>query len=380
LRHREAQPGIMKKISVYSDFAAMPEAYASLFDRAGASSFFLSRAWFENLHAHATETGSALRIYVVDADDGPRLVMPMWQNRAGGRRLCACTNFYSSYFAPIADQAADLQDSLDALTQAIAQETPAWDAIDVRPLPEDTAILNPLQTSLRNAGFATQTYFCFGNWYTSVEGKSFDAYYAALPSQLRNTIHRKTKALERSHNYAIDIVCGEEGLDKAIAAFEQVYRRSWKSEEPYPNFMPGLILTCARQGWLRLGICRIDGKPAAAQLWIVANGVASIYKLAYDEAFSRLSIGSLLTARLMRHAIDVDKVREIDYLTGDEQYKRDWMSQRRTRWGIVAFNPRSPRGLLSAARHIGASKLKSWILGRGSPTIRPALGNSGKIL
>jgi CelD/BcsL family acetyltransferase involved in cellulose biosynthesis len=134
-----------------------------------------------------------------------------------------------------------------------------------------------------------------------------------------------------------------------------------------------LIRTCAQQGWLRLGICRVDGEPAAAQLWIVANGIASIYKLAYDEKFASLSIGSILTARLMRHAIDIDKVREIDYLTGDEPYKQDWMSHRRTRWGIVAFNLRSPRGLLSAARHIGASKLKSWILGRGSPNIRPNL-------
>jgi CelD/BcsL family acetyltransferase involved in cellulose biosynthesis len=55
----------------------------------------------------------------------------------------------------------------------------------------------------------------------------------------------------------------------------------------------------------------------------------------------------------MEHVIDRDKVSVVDYLTGDDGYKKDWMTHRRERWGIVAFNPRSLRGLLRAARHFG---------------------------
>ena len=100
-----------------------------------------------------------------------------------------------------------------------------------------------------------------------------------------------------------------------------------------------------------MGIARIDGAAAAAQLWIVHGGVAAIYKLAYDERFGALSIGSLLTAHMMQHVIDIDGVQEVDYLMGDDAYKRDWMSQRRERWGLVAFNPYSVDGLTGLLRH-----------------------------
>ena len=44
----------------------------------------------------------------------------------------------------------------------------------------------------------------------------------------------------------------------------------------------------------------------------------------------------------MQHVIDTDHVEEVDYLTGDDAYKQDWMSHRRERIGLVAFNPRTP--------------------------------------
>lgn len=60
----------------------------------------------------------------------------------------------------------------------------------------------------------------------------------------------------------------------------------------------------------------------------------------------------------MEHVIDVDNVHEVDYLTGDDAYKKDWMSDRRERWGVVAFNLRTPHGLLAAARHLGGRATK----------------------
>ena len=60
----------------------------------------------------------------------------------------------------------------------------------------------------------------------------------------------------------------------------------------------------------------------------------------------------------MEHVLDVDKVREVDYLTGDDKYKQDWMSHRRERWGILAMNPRTVRGALAILRHIGGRAVK----------------------
>jgi CelD/BcsL family acetyltransferase involved in cellulose biosynthesis len=59
----------------------------------------------------------------------------------------------------------------------------------------------------------------------------------------------------------------------------------------------------------------------------------------------------VLSAALFRHALDVDRVSDIDYLTGDDDYKRDWMTHRRERVGLVAFRKASIAGRLSWVRH-----------------------------
>jgi len=122
----------------------------------------------------------------------------------------------------------------------------------------------------------------------------------------------------------------------------------------------------AERGWLRLGLVWLGSVPIAAQIWIIKDGVASIFKLAYKEEHARLSAGSILTATLMRHALDVDRVKVVDYLTGDDAYKKDWMSHRRERIGIVAANSKSLAGLTYTARYILPGTLRRR-LRRGVP-------------
>jgi CelD/BcsL family acetyltransferase involved in cellulose biosynthesis len=57
---------------------------------------------------------------------------------------------------------------------------------------------------------------------------------------------------------------------------------------------------------------------------------------------------------LMQHAFEQDRVQCVDYLSGDDAYKRLWMSEVRERSGLVAYRVGRARGLLGAAReHAG---------------------------
>ena len=118
---------------------------------------------------------------------------------------------------------------------------------------------------------------------------------------------------------------------------------------------------------------RFDGVAALEINHLIGDAPREIHVVRnYDERFAKDSVGTVLSILLMEHVIEVDKVKEVDYLTGDDPYKRDWMSHRRERWGIMAFNPRTLHGLLAAARHKGGHAARRLIdaarqIGRSKP-------------
>jgi CelD/BcsL family acetyltransferase involved in cellulose biosynthesis len=156
----------------------------------------------------------------------------------------------------------------------------------------------------------------------------------------------------------LEIIHSAEDIEAVAATYVAIYSASWKVPEPYPEFMPGLIRHLAASGRLRLGIASLHGRPIAAQVWAVQSGRAAIIKLAHREDSTEYSAGTLLTALLMEHVISIDRVREVDYLIGDDPYKQNWMSHRRERWGIVAYNPRTLVGLLLLVRELAARTAK----------------------
>ena len=169
---------------------------------------------------------------------------------------------------------------------------------------------------------------------------------AARPARLRNTIDRKQRKLEREQGYDMRLYIDND-LQKALADYNAIYTASWKANEIFGEFIEGLVTNMSGQGWLRLAILYIAGQPAAAQIWFVVNARASIFKLAYDESWKQFSAGSILTSYLMKQVIDVDKVDEIDFLTGNDAYKQDWMTERRQRWRLGCVNRAQLRGRVS---------------------------------
>jgi len=218
----------------------------------------------------------------------------------------------------------------------------------------DSLEYRSLADAFRSAGWWVQPYFRFGNWYLPVEGRSYADYLKERPGKIRSTIKRKGKKFHQIPGADIQLYRTLDDLPKAMDAYEKVYNNSWKKQEPYPQFIRDLAHFAATKGGLRLGVAWLGDQAIASQLWIVLHGTAYIFKLAYDESHADMAAGTLLTAALMEEVIDNDRVAVIDYLTGDDGYKRDWMSHRREFWGIKAGNPATVRGLLSGVRHRGA--------------------------
>ena len=206
-----------------------------------------------------------------------------------------------------------------------------------------------LLAGAERTGLIGQHFAHFGNCFEAVT--SWDAYLAARPGALRETIRRKTAAAARNATLHLACITEPSAVGPALLAYDEVYGRSWKEAEPFPAFNAALLPRLAAMGALRMGVMWADHRPIAAQYWTVWQGAATVLKLAYDEAFKSQSPGTVLTAWLIKRLIERDGIGEIDFGRGDDPYKRNWVSDRRLRTGILLFNPRRVGGLTALARH-----------------------------
>ena len=354
----------------YDSVAALPESYSQLFSEASQRSIFLSQPWFHNLDQTVVDEMSVTKIYGVEVpqkDQGDRpigaflLRVPRLTRVAmAPREVQGLSNYYTALYGPVlGEKREEWNLAIQGLVGALCKDRRSWDVLNLRPLDMADAIYGVLSNCFRTAGFVVQSYFCFGNWYLDVQGRSYADYLGGLSSVLKKNIPYYTRKLERTAPVRFELISSQEGLEQGVQDFVKIYNCSWRDKaEPYPAFVPGLVRTFGQQGWLRLGLVYLNDEPAAAQLWLTHHKVASIYKICYDQKFAKLSVGTVLTAKMMQHALDVDQVREVDYLGGDEPYKSDWMSNRRERWGLMVFNPSTVRGIGQIMRHVGGRGLK----------------------
>ena len=332
------------QVRIDESLEAMPAPARELWLREEPSlQFDQTLGWSELLARHALERDEKVCVLSAHRDSGECAgVLPLKSVAPEGlwglRTMRGLANYYCSLFAPIIDSRSDRPAVLRALLAAVGRLEP--DAFDLNPLADRPDAAAAIQSALDALGWRTERYFRFGNWYLEVAGRSFAEYFAGLPSQLRNTVTRKEKKLRQQPGLDITIAQTAEQAEAALAGYQRIYAASWKNPEPHPDFVPGLVRQLAERGWLRMGLVKLGEEPVAAQIWACKDGVVSIFKLAYDERYAQWSAGSVLTTQLMRHVIDVDRAAVVDYLTGDDAYKRDWMSHRRERVGVRALDTR----------------------------------------
>lgn len=345
------------RFKCYKDWEQLPDSAASLFDPCGKASMFFTREWFETLSATALEEGQSLLLVAVVSGTGG-----VDEAEAGKSRLLAllpllestdehwrsCSHRYTALYSLLLTE--DRQDDvLNCLTEGLTQLP--FQVLRLEPVADDDSNLQKLQSALESRGFECHRNFFFYNWYHLTKGQSFEVYMAARPAKLRNTIARKRRKLERERDCSIRMYRGGD-VEQALADYHAAYSSSWKAYEQYGTLLDALAINLAVPDWTRLAVLYIDGEAAAAQLWFVVQGKASIFRLAYDEAWKQYSPGSILTAWLMQYVIDTDGVKEIDFLTGNESYKQDWMSERRTRSRLVLGKKKEARDESGSLRSI----------------------------
>jgi hypothetical protein len=363
------------RFRLYSCWHDLPAGYAGLFAGAGAADFCLGRAWFEALAATILEEDERLCIAAIEADPpgaSPRACL-VGRHRErdpafwGARSFSSLSNYYTLNYAPLAD-GGDVATALVELALGLRARRPRYDLLHFEPLVPGTALFDDLAAALDAAGLVTRRYFRFGNWHEDTQGLSFQSYLARRPSTLRHTLRQKSSRLARAGAVRTAVVRERAALDPAMDRYEDVYAASWKRLERHPTFIRRLAGDLADAGALRLGFLWLDHRPIAAQIWIVWQRRAVLYKLAHDRSFDALSPGTVLSARMLERLLDDERVTEVDLGAGDDPYKRLWASRRRERVGLVGFDPDTLRGCAGMLRHVLTQRLRPASAHQGRAT------------
>jgi Acetyltransferase (GNAT) domain len=308
------------------------DAQALLFDR---------QDWFARVEKHLP---SHVPIIARAASEGALCWLML--ARQGGRAE-ALANWYSMAFRAVfaGDPSAPAKHlMLTAMARRLARMRPSLSRITLSPVPRADGSAALIARAFQKSGWFVEVSQSSTSWTANVSGLSFNDYWAARPGQLRSTLKRKVGKA------AFETRIFDRFDAEAWADYEAVYADSWKPEEGAPAFLRAMAEAEGAAGCLRIGICRIDGVAVAAQFWTVENGVAYIHKLAHRTSAHDLSPGTILSAALFRHVIDVDHVSIIDFGTGDDPYKADWMDESAPLDRVTAYNLRTADGLAGAAK------------------------------
>lgn len=338
------------KFVCYSDWDQLPESANALFEQSAKDSIFFSRPWFESLAAVALDDDYTMALACVVAENKVMAILPLMRSegisggKSPGKTGYSLKHRYTSLYSLLLtdnDQLEVQQQVLACLIHGLSQLP--IQAFLFEPVADNDSRLDGLQNMMETAGFSCERNFRHYNWIYRVQGQSYEDYMAARPAKLRNTISRKKRKLEREQGYEIRLFTGDE-VPQKMPDYYASYTASWKANEQYVDFLDEIVVGFSRQGWSRLAVLYVKERPVAAQLWFVLHGKANIFRLAYDEAWKPYSPGSILTSYLMEYVIDIDKVDEIDFLTGSDAYKQDWMSERRERFALSCIKSVKPTG------------------------------------
>lgn len=319
----------------------------------GQSALFDRIDWFEALHIACLSDHEPLIAHTGD-NNGQAAWLFLARK---GISIFAMANWYSFSWRPVWSGNPDTTQKTTLLNGITSSMKDYGAKLWLTSIPVEDGSAQILTSALRDAGWVIASEATSHNHWLETKGRTFAEWWAERPGALRSTVQRKSK------KGLVALSITSQFSDADWDDYEAVYRQSWKPPEASPDFLRAWARSEAEAGTLRLGIARIDGAPVAAQFWSCDNGVAYIHKLAHVAGHDALSPGTLLTHALFAHAFDVDRVARIDFGTGDDGYKRDWMEESAALMTIRGWDPRQPAAWPSLVRHY-LDRLAARVRGR----------------
>jgi CelD/BcsL family acetyltransferase involved in cellulose biosynthesis len=150
----------------------------------------------------------------------------------------------------------------------------------------------------------------------------WDSYLAGRSPNFRQQLRRRRRELDGSGRVRFRLA-EEKSLERdldTLFALHRAGRGSRRTDFADTPFHRELARAALAQGWLRLWLVELDGRPVAAWHGFHVGTIASYYQAGRDPAYERLSVGFVLLAHTIQAAI-AEGATEYRFGRGDEEFK-----------------------------------------------------------
>jgi CelD/BcsL family acetyltransferase involved in cellulose biosynthesis len=335
----------VKVVSQIDDLANLRDDWNKLATKHGSYMPFLCFDWFR-LWLHHFLNGNELCVVLLYEGQNLACIAPFLRKRErfkgiNVRKIELIGNVYSPFRYFLFDQLGDEQRIayLSIILEFLAKSYIHWDIIELSGIPDENRSFEVLKKATNKTEFSHSEYSSFGDWYLDGINYSGDEYLKRRCGNIRKNVPYRIRRLGRIGDLEFKLIKDYNKIDTYMDIYYNLYSKSWQQKESVgPTFHRDLAKMAAKNGWLRIGFLFLDNSPMSCQFWISANQYAYILKLFYDQKYGKYAPGKILTAEMMKYVIDIDKVTTVDYVSGDDSYKKDWTPQKRERKGLLVFN------------------------------------------
>jgi CelD/BcsL family acetyltransferase involved in cellulose biosynthesis len=220
-------------------------------------------------------------------------------------------------------------ETVNQLIESIIEDSTDVDRILFAEVPEDSFTARLLE-KVRGDGFGVSCLATSTCPYVTLPDN-----YETFSQFLGSNMRRNLKIWERDalKDYRVNFVRYDElgSVEEAMKTFfalhqkSQVAKGNWGvfSDSANRSFHMDVANAFAEKGWLGLFFLTFNDQPVSTVYSYEYRGKLYAYLCGFDTEYARYRPGHLAFKNLIKYGID-KKLKELDFLRGDEEYKARW--------------------------------------------------------
>ena len=346
---------VIERIEDLGGFEKLREEWTELLDASASNCLFLTWEWLYTWWKHLS---AGRRLFIITVRYGRELVAiaPLALRPPQPIRLVP---FHALEFLGMGDVGSDYLDVIvrrgkeqDACKVLAAYLRHGKLMLELTQLERHSCLAEKFAVELKQHGWSmseTKTNVCP---FINLSGHSWQSYLTTLSQKLRYNFGRSLKILMKQFEVRFEQVRSEQQRQEALCTLIALHNLRWRNRArseafhtaDLVSFHDELSRLALEQGWLRLFVLRLDGKPAASLYGFSYHHVFYHYQAGFDPMYSKHSVGIVTMGLAIQSAIE-EGVEAYDLLHGDEPYKFHWARAVRE-LGRLELYPPGARGLL----------------------------------